>query len=274
MSEDELLGYIMPSVFLNEVGEYLQSAQLNYTPSINKPDSWDWRKQGVIMHVKNQEQCGSCWAFATAAVVESQHALHQLRTNQTISRTTLSEQQLVDCDSSNNGCSGGFRPYAFKYVKRNGLVPDGDYPYNGKDDNQCRLPDEWPLHSLRDKKPGRVYVDRVAGLEADEEKMAAYLVENGPISVGLTVTKEMFTYKSGVFDPTPEDCATKSVGSHAMEVVGYGQQRQPDGSTVDYWIMKNSWGSYFGLSGGYLHMRRGVDSCGLARAVYTALIDR
>ena len=84
---------------------------------------------------------------------------------------------------------------------------------------------------------------------------------------GVNVTKGMYHYSSGVFSPTPEDCAHNSLGSHAMTVVGYGEM---NGET--YWLLKNSWGSSYGDSG-YLKMKRGVNSCGIAMAAHTAYVN-
>lgn len=84
----------------------------------------------------------------------------------------------------------------------------------------------------------------------------------------MNVTRGMFAYKSGVFDPTYEDCSQKSMGSHALAIIGYGTE-----NGVPYWILKNSWGAAHGESG-YIKMKRGSNSCGIANAVYTALITK
>uniref|UniRef100_A0A914D5Z4 Peptidase C1A papain C-terminal domain-containing protein n=1 Tax=Acrobeloides nanus TaxID=290746 RepID=A0A914D5Z4_9BILA len=76
----------------------------------------------------------------------------------------------------------------------------------------------------------------------------------------------MFSFKSGVYDPSPEDCRYQSLGAHAMTIIGYGELYG-----VPYWLIKNSWGTQYGIDG-YLRMRRGVNSCGLADAAYTAII--
>uniref|UniRef100_A0A914D861 Peptidase C1A papain C-terminal domain-containing protein n=1 Tax=Acrobeloides nanus TaxID=290746 RepID=A0A914D861_9BILA len=76
----------------------------------------------------------------------------------------------------------------------------------------------------------------------------------------------MFNFKYGVFNPSPEDCRNKSSGVHAMAIIGYGEL---DG--VPYWLIKNSYGTDYGIDG-YLRMKRGVNSCGLADHAYTAII--
>lgn len=101
------------------------SAEFSYRDVEALPKSVDWRKKGAVTPVKNQGSCGSCWAFSTVAAVEG--------INQIVSGnlTSLSEQELIDCDTSfNNGCNGGLMDYAFKYiVASGGLHKEEDYPY-------------------------------------------------------------------------------------------------------------------------------------------------
>lgn len=92
------------------------------------PNAVDWRTQGVVNPVKDQGQCGSCWAFSAVAGLESAYAL---RTGKLVS---LSEQQVVDCSKNGNyGCDGGDLPPAFDYVKSKGIMRESDYPYKARD---------------------------------------------------------------------------------------------------------------------------------------------
>uniref|UniRef100_A0A915LQM4 Peptidase C1A papain C-terminal domain-containing protein n=2 Tax=Meloidogyne javanica TaxID=6303 RepID=A0A915LQM4_MELJA len=207
-----------------------------------RPKQWDWREKGVVTHVKNQLNCGSCWAFSVVGMVETMHAIH----NGTLVR--LSEQQLIDCDSAENGCEGGFRPYALRYIRDKGLLSENAYP----DPTQ------------------RVFIDEWRSLPSDEDQIADWIATNGPVTFGMNATKSMYHYKGGIFSPSPEECNYESLGSHSMEVIGYGVNDKD----IPYWILKNSWGSGYGVNGGYLHMRRGVNSCGLTREVYSALIKK
>ncbi|KAI6222960.1 Acl-12 [Aphelenchoides fujianensis] len=167
-----------------------------------RPAEFDWRDRGAVTGIKNQGQCGSCWSFSVVAVVESLHVIAGG------ARTKLSEQELLDCDKREMGCFGGFRPHAFQFVRENGLVPEEHYAYVGAA-GDCRLP------ALNDS---RVFVDALFGFEGDEEAMADWVATRGPISVGVNVTREMFEYKGGVFAPSAEDCARRSLGSHALAV--------------------------------------------------------
>jgi len=224
-----------------------------WSSDLKRPTSFDWRTKGAVMGIKNQEQCGSCWAFAVVGVVESLNIINGG------ARTKLSEQELLDCDHQERGCSGGYRPYAFKFVKQNGLVAQDLYNYIAKQ-AQCRLPTIG--------NGTRVYVNEVYSFDRNESDMADWVSSKGPITIGVNVTKEMFSYRSGVFNPTREDCAYNSLGSHAMVVIGYGTQ-----NGEDYWLLKNSWGPAHGEAG-YIRMKRGVNSCGIANSVYSALIKK
>uniref|UniRef100_A0A1I7X5Y8 Papain family cysteine protease n=1 Tax=Heterorhabditis bacteriophora TaxID=37862 RepID=A0A1I7X5Y8_HETBA len=251
-----------------------------------RPMEINWRMLGKVTEVKNQMQCGSCWAFATVAAVESQYAI---RRNQLI---TLSEQEMLDCDSKNNGCHGGYRPYAMKFVQRSGLVKDAEYPYNGKEGNTCKL---------SNMTQQRVYINDYQILSSNENLIADWIATNGPVTFGsilslslaiidlisdgtrldyylfttqlypfnqgMNVTKAMYSYRNGIFTPSPEDCQNNSLGSHALTIVGYGTEEQRD-----FWLVKNSWGGRWGQEG-YFKLARGVNSCGVANIVVAPVIN-
>eukprot|EP00483_Globobulimina_turgida_P009531 UN09550 len=106
-----------------------------FTPEVDAPTSIDWTNNGgnYVTPVKNQGQCGSCWAFSTTGSLESRFAIANKQTGSAI--TSLSEQQLVDCSGSygNNGCNGGLMDNAFKYIESSkGLCSETEYPYTAR----------------------------------------------------------------------------------------------------------------------------------------------
>ncbi len=209
---------------------------------INLPPSVDWRPKGVVTPVKNQQQCGSCWAFSATGSMEGQHAL---KTGKLVS---LSESQIVDCDSQDAGCGGGWIDDAFKYViASKGIEPEKDYPY---------VPlDEPCTYNATEEAATFSNYQNVKGGEAGLKKAVATV---GPISVAIDASQPDFQfYKSGVYyNP---DCSTTML-DHGVLAVGYGTTQ----NGTDYWVVKNSWGETWGNQG-YIWMARNKNNnCGIA----------
>lgn len=213
------------------------------------PKTVDWRTKGYVTQVKNQGACGSCWAFSTTGSLEGQH---YRRTGKLVS---LSEQDLVDCATpeGNQGCNGGEMGWAFDYIKENhGIDTEKCYPYEGVDD-KC--------HFNRGCVGATVtgYVNVTSG---DEKALQQAVASVGPISVAIDASSIWFQfYKFGVF--TSSFCSTKAL-DHGVLVVGYGTEKGWIWGQTDYWLVKNSWGSWWGQSG-YIKMARNQKNmCGIA----------
>lgn len=208
------------------------------------PESVDWRQSGAVGPVKDQGSCGSCWAFSTIAAVEG---INQIKTGSLIS---LSEQELVDCDTSyNQGCNGGLMDYAFEFIINNGGIDsEEDYPYKGRD-GKC---------DTYRKNAKVVSIDSYEDVPENDEKALQKAVASQPVSVAIEAGGRDFQlYQSGIFTGK---CGTAL--DHGVAAVGYGTE-----NGKDYWIVRNSWGASWGEQG-YLRMERNVATktglCGIA----------
>ncbi|XP_044510568.1 cysteine protease XCP2 [Mangifera indica] len=206
--------------------------EFGYEDVMDLPKSVDWRKKGAVTNVKNQGSCGSCWAFSTVAAVEG---INQIVTG---NLTSLSEQELIDCDNSfNNGCNGGLMDYAFAYiVSSGGLHKEEDYPYI-MEEGTCEMNRE---------ASEMVTISGYRDVPQNNEMSLLKALAKQPISVAIEAsTRDFQFYSGGVFDG---DCGTDL--DHGVAAVGYGSSKG-----LDYIIVKNSWGPKWGEKG-YIRMKR------------------
>jgi len=209
------------------------------------PSEYDWKTKHMVTAVKNQEQCGSCWAFSATETIESVWAIagHAL--------TSLAPQQIVSCDTSGNdqGCEGGFPYGAYEYIiHAGGQETESDYPYTATDS-----PCDFKRADILAKIASWKYVTQ----SQDENAMQQFLYSNSPLSVCVDA-ESWQTYTGGVV--TVDDNCGNQI-DHCVQATGWSNQ-----NSTKVWNVRNSWGGDWGESG-YIYVEFGHDVCGIAQLV-------
>jgi len=220
-----------------------------FVPTGTTYANMDWRNKSVVNRVKDQGQCGSCWAFATVANAESIWAIEKG------DLLVLSEQEVVDCSKGfgywNRGCNGGIQDLSFKFMMEHGLTTDQAYPYTSgstKTEGPCE-----PYTSV-------VTFSNCYDVQPNNQSALTYAVSMNPVVISIEADTALFqSYSSGII--TNAECGTNL--DHAVEIVGYGTDQG-----IDYWLIRNSWGEDWG-EGGYVRLLRtnstqDIGICGLA----------
>jgi C1A family cysteine protease len=194
----------------------------------------NWVTKGAVNKIKNQGQCGSCWAFGAIGTLEGMVFAVQGK-----ALPILSEQQLVDCSGStgNQGCNGGMPDRALNYLKSAGSCSQADYPYTGRD-GSCKA------SSCKGDK-----VKTSGPKNGKGESTLENLLNTQPVSVAIDASSAFSRYTSGIFTGP---CSSTSI-NHAVTAVGYDAQS---------WLVRNSWGTSWG-NGGYINMKRGQNICNI-----------
>lgn len=212
------------------------------------PARVDYRgDEKIVTPVKNQGDCGCCWAFATTGLLESM----EHKWNPTIKQvTSLSEQQLLDCLYP-DGCDGGDQTYAIDYIKSvGGLMEQIDYEYRERQ-SDCKF------NSALIYEPTKKLTGYLRLGYGNEDLLKRVVAEYGPVAIGFEVTDIIFDLVPGEIYQDPECNGTVN---HAVLLVGYGTSETGE----DYWIIKNSWGVLSGDLGNYYLARNLNNSCDVA----------
>lgn len=197
--------------------------------------------------VVDQGDCGSCWAFATVAQLESVY-----KRNSPVYNYVMSPQYLVDCStaSPNTGCDGGWPSVAMTKILSSGMPLGTTYPYKGVQATCSSAASVF----VSPKLPTQV---NSYNLNGNEVQLKNIVSQDGPVVVAIYATDLFLAYTSGRFSDStcPTDCSV----NHAVVVVGYGTD-----SSGDYWLVRNSWGVSWGV-GGYVKMARNSgNNCSIA----------
>jgi C1A family cysteine protease len=244
---------------LNNLNEYSTLKQLPSVKTdllhtkrvLGEVGDFDWTTKGAVTDVKDQKQCGSCWAFSTTGSLEG---IYYLKNGHLES---FSEQMLVDCDTNDYGCGGGLMNNAFQWIQDNGgIEKESDYPYTATG-GVCK------------EKTGEI-VEGTApttwvNVESSNDALLS-AIQQQPVSVAIEADQTTFQfYSSGVLTGK---CGTNL--DHGVLAVGYGTL---DG--VDYYKIKNSWGKSWGMDGYVLLERKDVrgGQCGILLSASYPTLD-
>jgi hypothetical protein len=231
-------------------GAFKDPCKFKHEP-IKGEEKVDWRKV-VGNTVKNQGNCGSCWAFSTIGALEGLYAIKKG------AQLLFSEQELVDCsrDYGNEGCNGGEMNLAFEYIHDKGISTQKEYPYEGRD-RTCR------------KKSNSFQIDGCVNVTENDNDMLLEALTHGPVSVAVKANNREFMYYRGGIIKSGCGGAHDEL-DHGITLIG----ADFEGATP-FWIVKNSWGTSWGERGYVRIMRnkgKGPSLCGIAMdACYPAL---
>jgi len=210
------------------------------------PTSVDWVTSGAVTSIKDQGQCGSCWSFSAAGAIEG---AYQIASGTLMD---LSEEDLVQCDTTDSGCNGGSMENAFTWVESHGIASLSTYPYSSSTSSGTT----GTCDSTKEGEPA-VYVSGYTSVTSGSESGLLSAIAITPVSVAIEADQSAFQlYSSGVLDST--SCGTSL--DHGVLAVGYGTDSS---LSKDYYKVKNSWGTSWGESG-YVRIVRGSNMCGIA----------
>jgi len=204
------------------------------------PAAFDWRSKNAVTPVKDQGQCGSCWAFSATETIESAWIIagHP--------QVILAPQQLVDCDTTDQGCNGGLPEDAFQYIETcGGQETNAEYPYTAQD-GTCKFD--------KSKVAATVSSHQAGTSGNNEQTLQSNLASISPISIAVDASSWQ-DYSKGVM--TAAECNPSQI-DHAVQLVGYDST-----ASTPYWIVRNSWAATWGVDG-YIWLEMWKNTCLMA----------
>ncbi|KAI8776959.1 cathepsin B, partial [Biomphalaria glabrata] len=240
------------------------------------PENFDprekWPNCASLKEVRDQGDCGSCWAFGAVAAMTDRICI---QSNGKVNFHFSAEDLLSCCDQCGFGCQGGYPSAAWNFYQETGLVSGGQY----NSSEGCRPytipacehhvvgklppcgPEEYPTPECKKQCESSYKIpykaDKHFGVKtytvSGEENIMQELIENGPVEAAFSVYSDFLDYKSGVYQYT----SGSELGGHAVKIIGYGVE-----NGVKYWLVANSWNPDWGDKG-FFKIRRGRDECGI-----------
>lgn len=210
------------------------------------PGDFDAREtwKDLIHPIRDQQRCGSCWAFSASEVLSDRMAVATGKPS-----PVLSAEDLVSCDKGDHGCQGGYLSHAWAYMTETGIVTDTCFPYTAgrglasKCVEACVDSEDF----TRTKAKTSYAIKGPMNMQSD-------LMQNGPIQVAFLVYRSFMSYQSGIYHKHKGEQAE---GGHAVKIVGWGVHGK-----TKYWTVANSWNTNWGEDG-FFRIRRGKDECGI-----------
>jgi cathepsin B len=237
------------------------------------PDTFDsrqqWPKCQSIGTIRNQAECGSCWAFGATEAFTDRYCIG---TNGT-SNPIMAPEYLIACDDTSNGCEGGSLSSAWYFLTQYGLPTEACQPYTIPTCPPAQQPclNFKPTPACHQTCYGNTSMPfttytaynyySVGGWIDNVEKIQTEIMTNGPVEAAFTVYADFLQYKSGVYQHE----TGSALGGHAVKVIGWGVE-----NGTPYWNIANSWTTYWGDKG-YFKIRRGDDNCGIEDDVTAGL---
>lgn len=267
--------------------ELPQLSKLANVAQFDAPAEFDVRTQwpacvNVFNNIRNQAQCGSCWAVAAASVFSDRKCIMSKGAVQ----TSYSGLDTLACCKGmcGNGCEGGYPSRAWEWYVRTGVVTGGSFtnrtgcqPYYWTMDgnaycspeatsdcptaqcsNQCQQTSQ--LQYQNDKRKA----DSAFSVPQSQSEIMAHLMQDGSLEAAFDVYNDFFSYSSGVYQRSPN---AQYAGGHAVRVIGWGSE-----NGTPYWMVANSWGTDWGLSG-FFKILRGADECGIEEAMCAGMVN-
>jgi cathepsin B len=252
-THEQLHGLMGTKLHWNENNIMLLKDDDDHTITSSLPKEFDSRKQwpDCILPVRDQQHCGSCWAFSGTEVLQDRFCI---ATNGKV-KTVFSPQYMLSCDKVDQGCNGGQLNSAWQYFEDTGVVSDECFPYvSGDGTKMPRCPDDSKCTIYKAKKGSSKGLTCPTQIKQD-------LMTNGPVQTGFIVYEDFMHYKSGIYEHNHGE----RMGGHAVVIIGWGEE-----NGKEYWIAQNSWGPTWGENGFF---RIKVGECLFEENAYSGLPD-